>query len=429
MKLKRKELASGIYLTAIETEKFKSACLSLTLLTPLRKETASLNAVVPYILRRGTEEYPTMGAISRELDHLYGATWEPIVRKKGESQGVGFIGSFIDDAYTLEQDSVLEKAGHMLAQLVLRPVREEGVFAAEYVMGEKENLVQIIRSQMNDKRQYATLRLVQEMCKGEAYGVDRLGSEETARAITASGAWNAYLDLLKTARVEIHYCGSADLQRVEKLLCELVDGLKAHRAENTVKLGVEIVPHAKQEARRVVERIDVTQGKLTMGFRTGGLNIGGPEFPAMQVFGALYGGTATSKLFMNVREKLSLCYYASSMVEAMKGIMVVSSGVEFNNMEKAEREILAQLDAIKNGVFTAEELESAKQAVISAYESISDGRSGLEQYYLNAALTDIWLSPEERVKQVRAVRAEDVRQVAQAMELDTVYQLLGKEAV
>lgn len=425
MNLERKELAPGIFLTAMKTEKFKSACLAITFLTPLRAESASVNAVIPHVLRRGTDEYPTMRHISSHLDQLYGASWEPVVRKRGETQGIGFIGSFIDDAYTLEGDSVLAAAGHMLAQLVLHPLREDGAFKKDYVEGEKKNLIHVIRSQINDKRQYATLRLIQEMCQTESYGIDLFGTEEQAEKITPESAWNAYESLLKTARVEIQYCGSKSFQQVETLLEELIHGLEAGR-EETVKLEVRVVPHAGESVKRVVEKLDVTQGKLTLGFRSGGISCQDEAFPALMVFNALFGGTATSKLFMNVREKLSLCYYASSMVESTKGIMAVSSGVEFDNMEQAEKEILTQLEAVRAGDFTDAELESAKQATISSYTSIPDGRAALVQYYLTAAVTGIWTPPEEMARRVGAVTAQQVRQIAEHMELDTVYQLMGK---
>lgn len=367
-----------------------------------------------------------MRHISQALDQLYGATWEPVVRKRGECQGVGFIGSFIDDAYTLEGDSVLLAAGHMLAQLLLHPISEQGAFKAEYVAGEKDNLIDLIRSQVNDKRQYASLRLVQEMCADEPYGIDLYGSESAMASVTPETAWEAYQNLLRAARIEIEYCGSQNLEQVEALLDELVRGLRAYRGE-TVELKTLVIPHSGSEIKRVQEHLDVTQGKLTLGFRTGGICNRSEEFPALMVFHALYGGTATSKLFMNVREKLSLCYYASSVVESNKGIMVVSSGVEFDKMEEAEREILAQLDAVRAGDFTPDELESAKQAIIHSYQSVPDGRASLVQYYLTAAITGLWISPEEMVKRVDAVTAEAVQKVAQAMELDTVYQLLGKE--
>ena len=428
MKVTREDLAPGIALTAIETDKFKSASLSVHLLTPLKAGTASVNAVVPYLLRRGCKDYPTMGEVSARLEELYGGAIEPLVGKKGETQCLGLVGSFLDDAYALEGEPVLESAAQLLTGLLLEPVEEQGAFKEDYVAGERENLIQAIRSQMNDKRRYATLRLTQEMCAGEAYGVDRLGSEEDAAAITAQSAWAAYERLLSTAQVELFYCGSADIDRVKRTLAPLVEGLMGRRGEELAELDCEVRCNAAQaEPREVVDHLDVTQGKLTMGFRTGGACVWTDNYPALLVFSALYGGTATSKLFMNVREKLSLCYYASSMLEAVKGILVVSSGVEFDKMEAAQAEILAQLEAVKSGDFTEEELTGARQAVVNSYQSALDSRAQLENYWLGAAVTDLWESPEELIKRVKKVTARDVVAVAQAMELDTLYRLMGKE--
>ncbi len=425
MDMIHKKLGAGVFLTAIQTDKFKSTSLSVTFLAPLKAETASVNALVPFVLRRGCQGMPTMGAVSARLEELYGGVLEPVVRKRGETQCLGLIGSFLDDAYTLEGESVLEPAAELLERLVLAPVTEQGVFKEEYVAGERENLLQAIRSQMNDKRAYATLRLIQEMCREEPYGVDKLGSAQDAAAITAQSAWSAYRDLLAHAPVELHYCGSADPERVEKALAGLAAGLEPLRGE-LWPMECQVDARAG-ERREVVDHLDVTQGKLTMGFRTGGACVWTENFPALQVFSALYGGTATSKLFMNVREKLSLCYYASSSVEPVKGVMVVSSGVEFDKMGQAQDEILAQLEAVKAGNFTKDDLESARQAVINSYQSTLDSRAQLEQYWLSAAVTGIRETPQKLIARLERVTAEEVAAVAQGMELDTVYRLMGKE--
>ena len=427
MQVTREVLAPGIALTAIQTDKFKSASLSVTFLTPLAGQTASANALVPYVLRRGCKAWPTMGEVSVRLEELYGGALEPVVRKKGETQCLGLLGSFLDDAYTLEGESVLESAAELVTALLLEPVTRDGVFKEEYVAGERDNLIQAIRAQMNDKRSYATLRLTQEMCREEAYGVDRLGSEQEAAALTPPSTWAAYEALLATAQVELHYCGSADPRRVKQALAALVEGLKSRRSGEPVQLKCDVRPHAGQEPREVVDHLDVTQGKLTMGFRTGGASVWQESYPALLVFSALYGGTATSKLFLNVREKLSLCYYASSAVEPVKGIVVVSSGVEFDKMEKARDEIMAQLEAVRAGDFTEEELQSAKQAVINSYQSALDSRASLEQYWLAAAVTGLAQTPEELIERLEQVSGKDVSELARGLELDTVYRLMGKE--
>lgn len=429
MDVVKKDLAAGIALTAIQTNKFKSAALSLTFLTPLDAKRAAANALVPYILRRGCEAYPTMGAVSARLEELYGGLLEPAVRKRGETQCVGLIGSFLDDAYALEPGSNLKDAGELLGQMLLHPVTENRAFKQEYVTGERENLIQAIRAQMNDKRQYATLRLIQTMCKNETYGVDALGGEASMASVTPQDAWMAYQELLKHARVEIFYCGTARAEEVESALKGLVAGLRAIQ-ETVDPLDCQVAAQPSHAPETVVERLDVTQGKLVMGFRTGGVRYNGDsrgEYAALTVFNALYGGTATSKLFLNVREKLSLCYYASSAVENLKGILMVSSGVEFDKMDKAQGEILDQLEAVKAGNFTEDELVSAKQAVVNVYKSALDSRQQLELHSQTAAVGGIWIPLEELVKEVEQVTARQVIQVAQRLTLDTVYRLLGKE--
>lgn len=429
MKLVREQLTAGISLTAIQTDKFKSASLSLTFLTPLDRELAAVNALVPYILRRGCKAYPTMGAVSVRLEELYGGILEPSVRKRGETQCLGLTGSFLDDAYMLEPGSNLRDAAELLTQMTLDPVVEQGVFKAEYVSGERENLVQAIRAQVNDKRRYATLRLLQEMCRDERYGADALGSEAAMAAVTAESAWEAYQALLATAQVELFYCGTASAQEVKEALAALTAGLKkAQRA--VTPLDCQVCPSPEHPPETVVEPMDVTQGKLALGFRTGGVRLSAEcrrEYAALTVCNALYGGTATSKLFMNVREKLSLCYYASSALESLKGVMVVSSGVEFDKMDQAQEEILAQLEAVKSGNFTEEELESARQAVVNGYKSALDSRAQLESHCQTAAVNGEWISLEELTRDVETVTAEQVVQVAGKLTLDTVYRLVGRE--
>lgn len=422
----RKELRPGVYLTAVQTHKFKSAVLSATLLTPLTRERASVNALVPYVLRRGTQQYPDMEAISAVLDDLYGGTLEPMVRKKGETQCVGFVGSFLDDAYTLNKEPVLEPAARLLGDLLLRPLTVEGGFSPEYVQGERDNLTDRIRARMNEKRQYSMQRLVQHMCEGEAYGVDRYGDEESARAISAESLWSAYQDLLHTARVELYYCGSAEPARVEAALLDAFSTLPETGARPVP--GCLVKASAGRQTPNIVEEtMDVSQGKLAMGFRTGGIDLRSADYPALLVFNAVYGGTTTSKLFMNVREKLSLCYFASSALEKTKGVMLVSSGIEFDKYEQARDEIIAQLEAVRRGEVEDWELAGAVRGIVSALISAQDSQGRLEDYWLGQAIAGQSEAPEALCARVEAVGLEDVVSVAKRVELDTIYFLKGQE--
>ncbi len=419
------ELFPGVRLTAVHTEKFKSCMLGVRLLAPMAAETASLNALVPQVLRRGTARHPDMEALSAALDDLYGGSIEPLVRKKGETQCVGFTGSFLDDAYAPGGEPLLERAAGLMGDLLLRPALEGGTFRPDYVEGEKQNLLSAIRAQINDKRQYAQTRLLEEMCAGEPFGIDRLGSEERAGAITGAALWTQYQALLRDAWIELYYCGSAPLERVKSALSAALDGLPV--SDSRIRPARPAEPAAPSASRLAEEALDVTQGKLALGFRTGSAAWDG-DYPAMALFNAVYGGTTTSKLFMNVRERLSLCYYASSGLMKYKGILMVSSGVEFDKFQAARDEILAQLRACQEGNFDDQELEGARRSVVSTLMTTLDAQSRLEDYWLGQAAAGLTESPEELARRVEAVTRAQVEAAARKAVLDTVYFLKGKEA-
>lgn len=418
------ELYPGVRLTAVHMTKFKSCVLGLRLLTPLSEETASLNALVPMVLRRGTARHPDLEAISAALDELYGGSVEAMTRKKGETQCVGFVGSFLDDAYAPGGEQILEPAAALMGDMLLRPALENSGFRADYVAGERENLLNAIRAQVNDKRQYAQKRVMEEMCAGEPFGVDRLGSEARAAAITPEALWDRYQKLLGEAWIELYYCGSAPLERVKAALLAALEGLPV--SEHRVRPPRPEEPAAPAEPRLVEEAMEVTQGKLSLGFRTG-ITAWDEDYPALTLFNAVYGGTTTSKLFLNVREKLSLCYYASSGLMKYKGILLVASGVEFDKFGAAKAEILAQLDRCREGAFDEQELEGARASVVSSLMTTLDSQSRLEDYWLGQAAAGLTEGPEELARRVEQVTWEQVHAAAQKVSLDTVYFLKGKE--
>ena len=421
----RRELFPGVWLRAVHTSKFKSSYLSITLLAPLTKETAGANALIPEVLRRGTAVHPDMEALSAALDELYGGAVEPAVRKRGETQCVGFAASFLDDAYALKGEKILEPAAALLGELLLKPCTEKGVFRADYTAGEKANLIDRIRAQINDKRTYATQRLTQEMCKYEAYGVDRLGDEASVAAITPESLWERYQQLLRTAQVEVYYCGSAQPDRVAEALRAALEGLPVN--EDRIDPACDVRVSAGPEPIVVEEAMDVSQGKLALGFRTGGLTCWEEDFPALYLATAVFGGTTLSKLFMNVREKLSLCYYASATLEKMKGLVLVSSGIEFDKYQTARDEILAQLEAVKRGEIEDWELEGARRTLVGACMATLDDQGRQEEFWLGQAAAGLDYGPEELAARLEAVTREQVAEAAQRLELDTIYFLKGKE--
>ena len=425
MDVLQKELLPGVTLTALRTDKFKSSCLSLTLLTPMEKQTVTANALLPSVLRRGSQDHPDSQALSAALDDLCGGTLEVSVRQQGETQCVGFIGSFLDDAFSPDGTPILESAAALMGELLLQPVTQDGVFRADYVSGEGKNLADRIRAQINDKRQYAIKRLTEQMCEGEPYGLDKLGFADEATAITPQKLWDRYQTLLRTAPIALYYCGSAPVERVETALRDALHGLPERGAAERPTCSAQA--HPVEKVRCFEDALDVTQGKLALGWRTGGITIHSEEYPALLVLNAVYGGTTTSKLFMNVRERLSLCYFASSTLDKQKGLMLVSSGIEFDKVDQAREEILAQFKACVTGDFTDQELEAARRAVVSSLTACEDSQGLLEFYWQTQATAGLCQKPDELARAVEQVTAEQVVNVAKQMELDAIYFLKGKE--
>lgn len=425
MEGKRTQLFPGVWLRTVHTDKFKSAYLSLTLMTQLNRENASANALLPRVLRRGTMVHPDMESLSAALDELYGGAVEPAVRKKGESQCVGFLASFLDNAYALNGEDILSGAAELLGEMLLNPLTRDGVFDPDYVEGEKANLIDELRGQINDKRIYATRRLTQLMCREESFGADKLGQEDKVAAITPESLWARYQKLLSSAQIEVYYSGSADPERVREIMERVFSALPVSQEREEPECEVRI--HAEQEPNVIEEVMDVNQGKLAMGWRTGGITVWEEECPALVLCSAVFGGTSMSKLFMNVRERLSLCYYASSALEKQKGLMIVSSGIEFQNYETAKREILAQLEDVKAGKITDDELEGARRILINQYRSIEDEQGRMEEYWLGQAAAGTEDTPGTLAARLETVTGEQIAQVARKLELDTVYFLKGKE--
>ena len=416
----RTKLADGVYLTCLPARKFKTGLLSAQFITPLRRENAAANALVPAVLRRGTVRFPDMGLLSAELDRLYGAQISYTVRKKGESQCVGFVASFIDDSFVPGGEKILEPVAALLGELICEPVTRSGRFLPAYVDGEKENLVDAIRSVLNDKRDYADLRLLQEMCGAEPYGISRLGDEASVQKLHMAKLYAHYSALIASSRLELFYSGSAQPERVEQALLEALATLPRENVAE-LRLPEKHVPRA--EPLVVQEELDVTQGKLGMGFACTGEND-----TALLLGNTLFGGSSNSKLFLNVREKLSLCYFASSVYHRSKGLITVSSGIEFENYQRAYDEILAQLKMVQEGRLEDWELEGARSTLLNSYATLGDSQARLENYFLGQTATGTDETPEEQARQIRETTLDAIVEAMNTVSLDTVYFLKGKEA-
>ena len=412
-------VAPGITLRAMQTEKFKTACFSLNFLRPHTAADAALDALLPSVLLRATEHYPDIRSISMQLDALYGASLGTLIRRKGEIKLVGFYADFIEDAFLPEGESVFAPIVDLTEEILFRPLTENGVFCAQNVEGEKQNLINAIEAEMNDKRTYAMAKMLRVMCENESYGVPRLGRAEEVRVITPQTLWAHYQKVLKTSRIELFYAGQKSPETVAEAFRRLFAG---KQPETCTPVGTQVVRTA-EKTRELSERMDVTQGKLVIGLRTG-ITVEDADYPALLLLNAVYGSSMTSKLFVNVREKLSLCYYASSAIEKNKGIMLISSGIDFAQYETAKNAILGELEACRRGDISEEELESARLAVLSALRAALDAPARLDDYYIGNAVAG-GCTIEELLERVATLKKEDLVRAAQRITTDTVYFLKG----
>ena len=418
----RTEILPGVYLTAVQSDKFKTGCFSLNLLRPMKKEEAAANALIPSVLLRGSETCPDIASISAKLDELYGASVGTLVRKKGEVQLVGFYCDYVQDEYV--DEPVFAPVMAFLAELLLHPRLENGAFPEAVVDSEKLNLENAMLSRINDKRTYAASQLIRTMCAGQPYGIPRIGEPDDLKNITAKSLYAHYRDLLATSRVELFYMGSLSPEAVTKVLQTVLAELP--RAEVFVPVGTTPAPAARPVQEKT-ERLDVTQGKLSLGFFTD-ITAKDPRYPALVLAATVFGGGATSKLFTNVREKMSLCYYASASFEKFKGVLSVSSGVEFSKLETAKTEILRQLEACKAGDITDDELESARGYLVSDLKIAMDSPGRLDDYYMGQILLEQDGTMEDLASAIARVTKQEAADAIQALRLDTIYALEGVTA-
>ena len=411
------QLTQGVTLQCFPDRRFKQGCLSVQLLRPMCREEAALGALLPAILLRGCKSAPDLRDITLRLDDLYGASVGALVRRVGDYQTTGLYCSFMEDKYALDSDAILEPMVDFLKELLFDPVLENGVFRREYVESEKKNLISAIESQRNDKRVYASGQLLRHMCHNDSFGIPRLGEIAQVSAITAESLYDHYQKILQESPVLLFYVGSAQPQQVADLLRPLFENPR----QMVLPPQTGFCDPAGGEH---TETMDVTQGRLCMGFVTP-ITTRDEDFVAMQMCNLLFGGGMTSKLFMNVREKLSLCYDIGSGYHGSKGILAVTAGIDCAQEALTRQEILTQLEACRAGEFTREEFISAQQALMSQLQGLHDSPGAIEGYYATGFLSGLNLTPEQYMQAVEAVTPEKVAEVAGSISLHTVYFLKG----
>lgn len=408
---------NGIKYCFVKTDRFKTTAISVSFFTPLKKENAAANALLCALMSSGTEKYPDAYSFNRRLASLYGAAVSGIAVKSGDMQEIRLSFTVNDDRYSMDGESISADAGELICDMIFGRFFSKSSYPSDAVAREKRLLCESIAAEKNDKRQYARRRCEEIMCAEEAFGLSPDGTVEDVQALTDGDIAKAAERLIKTALVSVIAVGSEEpvcfKERFEKcmtaakrdyapIMCDTV------RAAETVK--------------EVEEKFPVKQGKLVMGFRSpqGGDD---SETLAVMIMSDIFGGGPYSKLFCNVREKMSLCYYCSARAVRRKGLIFVESGVEKDNIAAAKKAIAAQFDDIKNGNFTEKELEFSKLAIGDMLRSVESDQPALCNYYAARARDKSFPDIEKTRLAIAALTAEDIRHTAESFSLDTVYVL------
>ena len=419
--LSRSEIGNGIHFTVLRDPRFKTNRLSFNFILPLSKETASANAILPFLFRKGYRGCADYTELNQKLNRLYDANLYTDVLKSGDFQILNLSISSIDDAFTLEKEAISQKAADILCRLLHQPAFLESNFDLLQFELEKRSLIDAIEADINEKTSYAVQRMIANMCVEEAYGLHKYGDVDSVKKLTVRDVAAAYDNVLKTAQIEIYFIGCGCADRVSEQIKKSFSALKRDpiRSIDSTKI------YRAASVKTIEERFNVNQAKLVMGFR---VNAQTPEeIDQVRLMSMLYGGATRSKLFINVREKLSLCYYCSSRFDRTKGILYVNSGVEFANVKRAEDEILRQLEEIRGGNFTDEELSETKMMIADSFRTVNDSPASMETWYLGQLFSHSEASPEEEAARLNQVTREQIQKAAAGVTLDTIYVLKGEE--
>lgn len=420
--LKRRELCRGIYLNSVRDDRFKSGRISVNMSVPLKDETAAENALMIQLLGRSCKAYPDYISLNREVSRLYGAALTTDCIKMGDLQTLTLSVSGLDDRYTLDGEVLSEELAQLLCKMLFEPKLDGEAFAAADVEQERRQLLELIEAEANEKRGYAIKQCIRLMCKNDSFGISRIGTYEQVSSVTPQEVYKAWRRVLETAVVNIVVVGELDDEAIGEAFKAEFTKLDRAVTDCTIK------PYEFDgELRQSVETQEVMQSKLVMGFSCK-ISAGDERADHAKLMTLVLGGTPSSKLFTNVREKESLCYYCAANYNRQKGIILVDSGVEKQNIEKTKTEILNQLEQIKQGNITDFEISAAKLAVGDSAGMVTDSVSGIEKFYSSQLFEKEILSPEQAAHRINAVTKEQIIEAAKCVELAAVYVLTdGKE--
>lgn len=414
-----RDYSERIRLCLITDKAFKSNFFSVDLIIPLERANVTESVLLPNVLIRGTKSSPDIEALSRKLSLLYGASLYADASKKNDSLVLSFSIRFIKDRFTLGGEKISDEAMALLFETLNDPCFVNGLFKKEYVESELKNLKDRIDAEINDKRRYVLKSLISNLCKDEPFGISANGYKEDIEKITPESLAKRYNEILADSKIFAFFFGEGD----ETAICEKLFSTFNKNARFTEHAIIAAMPVGNPVT--VTEKMKITQAKLAIGFKAGSLEAYTPAEVGM--FNAVYGSGATSKLFENVREKLSLCYYCASRVYRQKGIMTVDSGVEIKNWQKAYDEILSQLSDVSEKKISEREFNSAKNAMRNAYKSLKDSFFALHDWYLSCSIAGTIYTPDEMVELIDEAEASKIAEIASKFKPEVIYLLSPEE--
>ena len=416
--INRRKIADGVYFSSITDKRYKKNLISVAFSTQLSEDTATENVIVPVLLTKCNSKLPTYKAFNNKMSRLYASGIGGTAGRQYDLQTISFGAYYLDDIYALSGEKMTGIMTDTLIDCLTSPVTENGVFSEKFVELEKKTVIDNIETAINDKRSYAIERAMKTICKGEPASVCSYGTVEKAKLITPDSAYKAYRRMLETMPCEIICTGCSDFDGVAEKFAAAFEKAGRHDIENTT---IALSP-VKTQTEEVTERLTVNQSKLVLGFKSHS-----DDDAALVLLQKIFGGTTSSKLFRNVREKMSLCYYCSAARNDLKGIMLVNSGVENENIEKTKEAVIDQLEEIKNGNFTNEDINFAEMAIKNDFKSVADSAGNVSNWYFDCIRKNDIVTPEEKLGRYLGVSKERIIAAAKSMVLDSVYVLTGNE--
>lgn len=412
---------NGYRLNIVRTQKYKTNTIVWKMKAPLSNDTVTLRALLPQVLQSSTATFPSTTSLRTYLEDLYGAVLYVNVGKKGEYHIITVTLEIANEKFLMNSEPLLAKGMELLTETLFKPNLESGVFDSKTVEQEKRALKQRIQSLNDDKMRYSSNRLVEEMCKGEPYELEVNGISSKVDEITPQALYDYYEHAFETDELDLYVVGDVDDVQVQSL-CDQYISLSPRKPQQQPY----VKPNEDIEVNEVAEKQDVSQGKLNMGYRTG-IIYGDPKYFALQVFNGIFGGFSHSKLFLEVRERNSLAYYAASRIESHKGLLMVVSGIQSENYQKTLSIINDQMEAMKKGAFSNEIIAQTKAVIENQLLETIDNANGLVEVLYHNVVAPKKVTIDEWIEEVKKVTKDEIIDVGKQIQLDTIYFLTGTE--